>query len=128
MEPRLPSAMTLRCEPLPMALKLRLVTVFSSLVRNLAVALDVRYALVTRLSEDGSRFKTLALWERDHLRENVELPLRVLPARACFMEKVPTIQRSCAPDSPTMTCWRNGKRRVIAACRCSMPAAEYSVT
>jgi formate hydrogenlyase transcriptional activator len=52
---------------------------FSSLARNLAVALDVRYALVTRLSDDGSRFKTLALWERDHLRENVELPLKGTP-------------------------------------------------
>jgi hypothetical protein len=32
---------------------------FSSLVRSLALALDVRYAFVTRLSDDGTHFKTL---------------------------------------------------------------------
>jgi hypothetical protein len=40
---------------------------FSSLARNLALALGVQYAFVTRLSEDGTHFKTLALWQRDHL-------------------------------------------------------------
>src|SRR6266852_7957585 len=48
---------------------------FSSLARGLAVALQVGYAFVTRLSEDGTHFKMLALWERDHLGENVDLPL-----------------------------------------------------
>jgi formate hydrogenlyase transcriptional activator len=55
---------------------------FSSLARNLALALDVRYAFVTRLSHDGSHFKTLALWERDHFRENVELPLTGTPCES----------------------------------------------
>jgi PAS domain S-box-containing protein len=55
---------------------------FSSLARNLALALDVRYAFVTRLSDDGSHFKTLALWERDHFRENVELPLTGTPCES----------------------------------------------
>jgi formate hydrogenlyase transcriptional activator len=55
---------------------------FSSLVRNLALALDVRYGFVTRLSDDGTHFKTLALWERDHFRENVEVPLRGTPCES----------------------------------------------
>ena len=55
---------------------------FSSLARSLALALDVRYAFVTRLSDDGSHFKTLALWERDHFRENVELPLTGTPCES----------------------------------------------
>jgi formate hydrogenlyase transcriptional activator len=52
---------------------------FSSLARSLALALGVQYAFVTRLSDDGMHFKTLALWERDHFGENVELPLRGTP-------------------------------------------------
>jgi formate hydrogenlyase transcriptional activator len=52
---------------------------FSSLARSLALALEVQYAFVTRLSDDGTHFKTLALWERDHLGENVELPLTGTP-------------------------------------------------
>src|SRR6516225_6031577 len=55
---------------------------FSSLARNLALALDVRYALVTRLSDNGSHFKTLALWERDHFRQNVELALTGTPCES----------------------------------------------
>ena len=55
---------------------------FSSLVRSLALALDVRYAFVTQLSDDGTHFKTLALWERDHFRENVEIPLRGTPCES----------------------------------------------
>jgi formate hydrogenlyase transcriptional activator len=52
---------------------------FSSLARSLALALGVQYAFVTRISDDGTHFKTLALWERDHLSENVELPLTGTP-------------------------------------------------
>jgi PAS domain S-box-containing protein len=55
---------------------------FSSLARNLALALGVQYAFVTRLSDDGTHFKTLALWERDHLGENVELPLTKTPCES----------------------------------------------
>src|SRR5260370_6930458 len=49
---------------------------FSSMARNLALALGVQYAFVTRVSDDGTHFKALALWERDHLGGNVELPLK----------------------------------------------------
>jgi PAS domain S-box-containing protein len=52
---------------------------FSSLARSLAQALEVGYAFVTRLSEDGTHFKILALWERDHLGNTGELPLMGTP-------------------------------------------------
>jgi formate hydrogenlyase transcriptional activator len=61
---------------------------FSSLVRSLALALDVRYAFVTRLSDDGTHFKTLALWERDHFRENVEVPLRGTPCESVLYGQI----------------------------------------
>jgi formate hydrogenlyase transcriptional activator len=52
---------------------------FSSLARNLALALGVQYAFVTRLSDDGMYFRTLALWQRDHFGKDVELPLKGSP-------------------------------------------------
>jgi formate hydrogenlyase transcriptional activator len=55
---------------------------FSSLARNLALALGIQYAFVTRLSDDGTHFMTLALWERDHFGQNVELPLRGTPCES----------------------------------------------
>ena len=71
---------------------------FSSLARNLALALDVRYAFVTRLSDNGSHFKTLALWERDHFRENVELPLTGTPCES--------VLRGESAHYPTELCTR----------------------
>ena len=61
---------------------------FSSLARSLALALHVQYAFVTRLSDDGMRFKTLALWERDHFGGNVELPLRGTPCQSVLRGEV----------------------------------------
>jgi formate hydrogenlyase transcriptional activator len=55
---------------------------FSSLARNLALALNVQYAFVSHLSDDGTRFKILALWERDHFGPNVELPLTGTPCES----------------------------------------------
>jgi PAS domain S-box-containing protein len=52
---------------------------FSSLAHNLALALEVQYAFVSRLSDDGAHFKILALWERDHFGPNIELPLTGTP-------------------------------------------------
>jgi PAS domain S-box-containing protein len=52
---------------------------FSSLARNLALALEVQYAFVSHLSDDGAHFKILALWERDHFGPNIELPLTGTP-------------------------------------------------
>ena len=55
---------------------------FSSLARSLALALDVECAFVTRLSDDGTHFKMLALWEGDHFGENVDLPLKGTPCES----------------------------------------------
>jgi formate hydrogenlyase transcriptional activator len=52
---------------------------FSSLARNLALALEVQYAFVSHLSDDSAHFKILALWERDHFGPNIELPLTGTP-------------------------------------------------
>ncbi len=55
---------------------------FSSLARKLAQALDVKYAFVTRLSDDRTHFKILALWERDHFGTKGELPLNGTPCES----------------------------------------------
>jgi formate hydrogenlyase transcriptional activator len=61
---------------------------FSSLARNLALALDVQYAFVTRLSDDDTHFKMLALWERDHFGGNVALPLRGTPCESVLRGEI----------------------------------------
>jgi PAS domain S-box-containing protein len=55
---------------------------FSSLARNLALALEVQYALVSHLSDDGTRATILALWERDHFGPNLEIPLTGTPCES----------------------------------------------
>jgi formate hydrogenlyase transcriptional activator len=55
---------------------------FSSLARSLALALNVQYAFVSRLSDDGTRFKLLALWERDHFGPHLEFPLTGTPCES----------------------------------------------
>jgi PAS domain S-box-containing protein len=57
---------------------------FSSLARNLALALEVQYAFVSHLSADGTHFNILALWERDHFGPKIELPLTGTP-RECVL-------------------------------------------
>jgi formate hydrogenlyase transcriptional activator len=49
-------------------------------------------------SDDGTHFKTLALWERDHLGENVELPLMGTPCEL--------VLRGQAAHHPTELCAR----------------------
>ena len=61
---------------------------FSSLARSLAQALEVAYAFVTRLSDDGSRFKILAIWERDHFGNEVDLPLNGTPCECVLHGEV----------------------------------------
>jgi hypothetical protein len=55
---------------------------FSSRARHLALALEVQYAFVSHLSDDGTRFKILALWERDHFGPNLEIPLTGTPCES----------------------------------------------
>ena len=81
---------------------------FSSLARNLALALGVQYAFVTRLSDDGMYFKTLALWQRDHFGEDVELPLRGSPCELVLHGQTahyPTELCSRFPDDHLLAEW-----------------------
>ena len=81
---------------------------FSSLAQNLALALNVKYAFVTRLSDDGTHFKTLALWERDHFGENFELPLRGTPCECVLHGEIAHYPAElCArfPDDRALANW-----------------------
>jgi len=55
---------------------------FPSLVRHLADALGVQYAFVSEISEDRTRFWTLAVWGRGTFLSNFEIPLRGTPCEA----------------------------------------------
>jgi formate hydrogenlyase transcriptional activator len=55
---------------------------FASLVRFLATALEVQYVFVSELTADGEAFRTLALWGRGTLLENVTVPLTGTPCEA----------------------------------------------
>jgi PAS domain S-box-containing protein len=55
---------------------------FASLVRLLASALDVPYAFVSELTPDRQSFRTLALWGRSALLDNVTVPLAGTPCEA----------------------------------------------
>jgi len=81
---------------------------FSSLARNLALALGVQYALVTRLSDDNTHCKTLALWKRNHLAENVELPLAGTPCESVLHGEAvhyPTELRARYPHHHLLAEW-----------------------
>src|SRR5947209_5165260 len=43
---------------------------FRSLVRHLASAIDVNYAVVAQLAPGGNQICTLAFWARDHIEDN----------------------------------------------------------
>jgi len=82
---------------------------FSSLARGLALALEVQYAFVTRLSDDGTHFKTLGLWERDHLGENIELPLTGTPCELVLRGQAahhPAELCARFPDDQLLADWR----------------------
>jgi formate hydrogenlyase transcriptional activator len=55
---------------------------FASLVRHLASALDVQYAFVSEITPDRKAFRTLALWGRGALLENLTVPLAGTPCEA----------------------------------------------
>ena len=55
---------------------------FRSLVRHLADALGAQYAFVSEMSEDRTRFWTLAVWGRGTFLSNFEIPLRGTPCEA----------------------------------------------
>jgi PAS domain S-box-containing protein len=55
---------------------------FRSLVRHLSSALGVQYAFVSELVENGTHFRTRAVWERGQLGENFVIPLAGTPCEA----------------------------------------------
>jgi PAS domain S-box-containing protein len=55
---------------------------FASLVRLLASALDVQYAFVSELTPGRQSFRTLALWGRGTLLDNLTVPLTGTPCEA----------------------------------------------
>jgi formate hydrogenlyase transcriptional activator len=79
---------------------------FLSLARSLALALQVRYAFVTRLSDDGTHFKILALWQRDHFGPNIDIPLRGTPCESVLHGQI--------AHYPTDLCARFPEDRLLA--------------
>ena len=60
---------------------------FDALVRNLAEALGVTYAMVTEVVEPSDQFQTLAFWSGDHLTENIEYSLSGTPCGEAIESK-----------------------------------------
>jgi len=61
---------------------------FRSLVEHLARALGVRYAFVSELTQGGSHFRTLAVWESGRLGKDFEIPLRGTPCEAVLCGEI----------------------------------------
>src|SRR5262245_36679217 len=61
---------------------------FASLVRQLALALDVQYAFVSELTADRQAFRTLALWVRGELQPNLTVPLDGTPCETVLQGQV----------------------------------------
>jgi PAS domain S-box-containing protein len=55
---------------------------FRSLVRRLASAIEVPYAVVAEFAEVNSRVRTVAFWARDRIVENMEYDLAATPCDA----------------------------------------------
>ncbi|MBX7165893.1 MAG: sigma 54-interacting transcriptional regulator [Pirellulales bacterium] len=61
---------------------------FASLVRNLARAIDVRYAFVAEFADNPRRVRTLAYWEQDRLATNIEFDLMGTPCEEVVAGKL----------------------------------------
>ena len=55
---------------------------FRSLVRRLASAIDVPYAVVAEFADVNTRARTVAFWARDRIAENMEYDLAATPCDA----------------------------------------------
>lgn len=81
---------------------------FPSLVRHLATALGVQYAFLTEMSEDKTRFRTLAVWGRGAFLPNFEIPLSGTPCETVLNGQVshyPQHLRSLFPSDYTLVDW-----------------------
>ena len=64
------------------------------LVRNLAAAIDVRYAFVAEFADVNTRVRTLAFWRMDRAGDDVEFDVRGTPC-----EDVARRYLACEQDS-----------------------------
>ena len=55
---------------------------FQSLVRRLASAIDVPYAVVAEFADVNTRVRTVAFWARDRIVDNMEYDLAATPCDA----------------------------------------------
>ena len=101
---------------------------FSSLARSLAQALEVGYAFVTRLSDAGTHFKILALWEGDHFGSNGILPLKGTPCESVLHGEVayyPDDLRARFPNDRLVQHWG---AQSYCGVPVLIPRAAFSVT
>jgi formate hydrogenlyase transcriptional activator len=81
---------------------------FPSLVRHLATALGVQYAFLSEVSEDKTRFRTLAVWGREAFLPNFEIPLPGTPCETVLngqMSHYPRHLQSLFPSDATLVDW-----------------------
>jgi formate hydrogenlyase transcriptional activator len=80
---------------------------FQNLVRQVAAAIDVRYAFVAEFAEVNTRARTLAYWARDHIQDNVEWELAGTPCadvlRGSLCHYPSGVQEKFPQDEPLVT-------------------------
>lgn len=79
---------------------------FHSLIRHMATALGVRYALLTEFVDDQqSRVRTLAYWDKDHFAENIEYDLEHTPCGEVMKEEYcffPSLLQNLFPQDESL--------------------------
>jgi hypothetical protein len=110
---------------------------FRALVRSLALALDSKYAFVSRFCDANTRVHVLALWDGAGLQENFDYPLagspcehvlggeivafndgiqELFPAERAALEEMAAQSYLAIP--------RTGRSAIAASCAFSRPAAR----
>src|SRR5262245_38718436 len=95
---------------------------FASLVRQLASALDVQCAFVSELTPDRQFFRTLALWARGALRDNVTVRLAGTPCAVVLNGETahyPDDLQAVFPRDPMVVGWG-------AVSYCGVPLVDRS--
>ncbi len=81
---------------------------FYQLVRHLALVLDVRYAFISEFIQNKTRVRTLAFWDKDDYRDNVEYILKGSPCEVVLCGKVtfyPENIQSIFPNDTALVQW-----------------------
>jgi PAS domain S-box-containing protein len=97
---------------------------FHSLVRHLASALGVQYAFVSELTADRQAFRTLALWVRGAVVENVTVPLDGTPCESVLQGEMSHHPENLAALFPRDTVLADWK----AVSYCGVPLVDRSGT